>query len=280
MMKNFITTLLLIGINTFVFAQKEDKVLARISYNFSHVRDTLQRNNPYTEDMLLIIGKNASIYTSFERIKRGLANYKRQANTPFKPITLIDYYYFAKENEFYTREKVLTEYMAKEVAPKINWKITKDTASFSGLHCQKATTSFKGRKWTAWFAPELPFASGPWKLNGLPGLIIAANDDKNEVKFSLTGIDNLNNPELLTTLGIPADNFYYGPMIKFPTDAKLTTKAELDKLRALRDQDPIGFVKAANPGDSRTVVIGGSTTGIVHNIINNPIELPESKNKP
>lgn len=278
-MKKILTTFIVLYLASAAYAQKEDNVLARVSYSFTHVRDTMQRNDPYTENMLLIIGKNASIYTSMDRIKRDLNLEKRASGAPFKPVTLIDYFYFAQENEFYTREKIITQYLAKETAPTINWKISKDTANFSGLHCQKATTYFKGRNWTAWFAPNLPFHSGPWKLNGLPGLIVEAYDDKGEVKFQFAGIDNLNKENTSTGQQLLADNFYFGPVIKFLPDAKLTTKAELDKLRETRDKDPIGFAKAQTPGDGRTVVTGFSMTGVSHNIINNPIELPENKTK-
>ena len=278
-MKKIVTTLIAISLSTLCFAQNQDKVLARVSYNFTHVRDTTQKNDPYTENMLLVIGKNASIYTSYDRILRELSLDKPSRTAPFKPVTRIDYYYFAKENEFYTREKIITEYMAKEVAPKINWKITKDTASFSGVHCQKATTYFKGRNWIAWFAPDLPFQSGPWKLNGLPGLIIDAYDDKGDVKFQFSGIDNLNTQATTAEQKALAAHFYYGPTIKFPEDAKLTTKADLDKLRETRDRDPLGFAKASAPNDGRIVVMGASTTGVSHTVINNPIELPEKKNK-
>lgn len=39
-----------------------------------------------------------------------------------------------------------------------------------------ATTSFRGKIWKVWFSPELPFAVGPWKFAGVPGLILKAED--------------------------------------------------------------------------------------------------------
>src|SRR5690606_30147036 len=111
----------------------------------------------------------------------------------------------------------------------IDWKLSKDTASFSGIKCKKATARFKGRNWIAWYAPELPFQSGPWKLNGLPGLIIEAYDDKNEVKFQFAGIENIteantqennetNQPTPGTTIRIGGLNTsdYLGKEIKLP----------------------------------------------------------------
>ena len=67
-MKTFLSTFLAFAITSFVFAQKPDLALARVRYSFSHARDTAQKDKPYTENMILIIGKNASLYTSFDNI--------------------------------------------------------------------------------------------------------------------------------------------------------------------------------------------------------------------
>ena len=40
-----------------------------------------------------------------------------------------------------------------------------------------ATTHFRGRDWKVWFSEEIPLPLGPWKLGGLPGLILAAHCD-------------------------------------------------------------------------------------------------------
>ncbi len=62
-------------------------------------------------------------------------------------------------------------------------------AATFGLHLPKATCHFKGRDYTAWFCPDLPVHVGPWKLNGLPGVIVDARDAKNEVVFQFDGVE-------------------------------------------------------------------------------------------
>ncbi|WAC40528.1 GLPGLI family protein [Pedobacter sp. SL55] len=314
-MKILTTTLIAATISTFAFAQKADKALARVRYTFSHMRDTTQRDNFYTENMLLVTGNNASVYTSYDKINRDLEikksiedQIKSQGGTltslninrtSTKPVSPVDYFYFANENKFYTKERVISNYLVEETAPKINWKINKDTASFSGIKCQKATAYFKGRNWIAWFAPELPFQSGPWKLNGLPGLIIEAHDEKNEVKFQFAGIDKVieeeKPKEAEQTIAMPNggtgtfkfsgmdSGTYLGSEIKLPTDAVKTTQKEIDKLKEARDKDPQGFINAQMAGRNMGANIKTSTSfvaapgGAKKMVMNNPIELPEKK---
>ena len=314
-MKILKVTFILSVISTTAFAQSADKALARVRYSFSHMRDTTQRDDFYKENMLLVIGKNASVFTSYDKINRDEElkkmveeQIKNQAGNPgaininrssVKPVTPTDYFYFVNENKFFTKERLVTNYLIEETAPKINWKISKDTASFSGVKCQKATAYFKGRNWIAWFAPELPFQSGPWKLNGLPGLIIEANDEKNEVKFQFAGIDKVTETEpakdsekpvamagggmgTVKLVGMDGSS-YLGSEIKLPTDAVKTTQKELDRLKEARDKDPQGFLNAQlasrNTGGSFNSVTTrvSSSAGGKKIVVNNPIELPEKK---
>ena len=70
----------------------------------------------------------------------------------------------------------------------IAWKIGSESRTFGKLRCQKATAKVRGRNYTAWFAPSIPSRAGPWKLHGLPGLIVDAYDDKGHVHFQFERI--------------------------------------------------------------------------------------------
>lgn len=67
---------------------------------------------------------------------------------------------------------------------KLNWNISPQTSDYNGYKVQKATVNFGGRIWTAWFAPEIKISDGPYKLSGLPGLILKLEDDKGDYKFN------------------------------------------------------------------------------------------------
>ena len=68
---------------------------------------------------------------------------------------------------------------------KIDWILKTDLKTVDGLKLQKATTKFGGRNWVAWFAPSIPYQVGPYKFNGLPGLIVELSDDKQQYIFRL-----------------------------------------------------------------------------------------------
>ncbi|WP_282629687.1 GLPGLI family protein [Empedobacter sedimenti] len=76
-------------------------------------------------------------------------------------------------------------YLVKEKAIKQDWKIEKEKKSVNGFTLQKATLNYKGRDWIAWFNSEIPLPYGPYKFQGLPGLIFELYDSENIFHFSL-----------------------------------------------------------------------------------------------
>lgn len=92
-------------------------------------------------------------------------------------------------DSIYSNSRFNNKFIYKEKNPGIEWQITSETKKIEEINVQKATALFRGRFYTAWFAPEIPLALGPWKLNGLPGLIIEAFDSNNEVLFLFKKIE-------------------------------------------------------------------------------------------
>lgn len=85
--------------------------------------------------------------------------------------------------------RVATQYfLYEEEMPDIAWNIGDSIKTILGRTCYKATCNFRGRDYTAWFAPDIPVMSGPWKLTGLPGLILEAYDSRKEYTFKACGI--------------------------------------------------------------------------------------------
>ena len=78
------------------------------------------------------------------------------------------------------------EYEGYESTPDITWTLTDDTLTVSGYLCQQATATFRGVEWRVWYTEEIPSSAGPWRLRGLPGLIIKAESEVHT--FCLVGL--------------------------------------------------------------------------------------------
>lgn len=74
--------------------------------------------------------------------------------------------------------------------PRIDWKwaLADDTMTVCGHPCHKATCTFRGRDWTAWYADDIMVSDGPWKFAGPPGLILYIEDSKREHVFTATTV--------------------------------------------------------------------------------------------
>lgn len=83
------------------------------------------------------------------------------------------------------------------------WIVVEDsTATILGYECILAESDYHGRHWRAWFTPEIPMSFGPWKLHGLPGLILKAEADGG-FSFIATGIEN--SDRLITPMYLKED---------------------------------------------------------------------------
>ncbi len=307
MKKQLLMAAILMFATLCVTAQKPDTAGYMVHYKFSHVRDTTNRATPYNENMALFLGKNSSVYKSYDKQLQD-ALFKKQvkeqlANSPDGNVRInrqntgspIQYYQFPAEKKLDRKESlVINSYLIEDALPIIDWKISSDTASFGGMHCQKATAHFKGRDYTAWFCADMPFHAGPWKLNGLPGVILDAYDAKKDVVFKFDGIEKIPAPQERPAAAaseqqegdghrmimIGGDDSDTDPaVIELPSRVIKTTDKEFTKLQEAMRKDPDAFVQAMmassgmnGPGDGPRpqikIKIGPQP------VINNPIELP------
>ena len=285
-------------------AQKPDTAWLMVHYKFTHVGDTTDQAHPWEENTVLFVGKNASAYRSYDglvadqKFKKAYA--EAVANSPDGHLNInrngagsrTQYFQYPGEQKLFTKDAVMVnDYLIEGPMPVIDWKISSDTATFGGLHCQKATGHFKGRDYIVWFCPDLPVHTGPWKLNGLPGVIVDAHDTKNTVVFKFDGVektvpsppkgqsgttDEKDLPPILR--GLNDDPNMIAPPARY---TKITQK-EFDKLRAAMEKDPEAFAQAINAANSRGdgpqqdhVMIKKGPKGAPGSVMNNPIELPE-----
>lgn len=124
--------------------------------------------------------------------------------------------------EFFKDVPYLTE---EPKLPNIKWNVTAEQRKIGSFNCQKATTRFRGRNYTAWFTMDIPISNGPWKLQGLPGLILEAFDEAREVQF------------LFMSINMPSTNSI---VITPPTDGK---KVDFETYKKAADIEHENFVR-------------------------------------
>jgi GLPGLI family protein len=70
----------------------------------------------------------------------------------------------------------------------MQWEITEEEKKLDRFSCIKAKCQFRGRQYIAWFTPDLALPFGPWKMGGLPGLILDLEDVDENLVIRMTGI--------------------------------------------------------------------------------------------
>lgn len=178
-------------------AQEGAPVIASVTYEFIHVADTNHADQPLKEMMELQLSETHSRYRRKPLTSAPVQNTGQQApratisvsggpmvvvNGP--GITTTELYQYPKDGKLNMVASIGRQgYLIELDLPKIKWSIGTATKKIGDYNCQQATGAYAGRTYTAWFTTELPFQNGPWKLSGLPGLVLEATDAKKEVQF-------------------------------------------------------------------------------------------------
>ena len=89
-----------------------------------------------------------------------------------------------------------------------SWQIIDSTKIVLDHPCQMAVSDFRGRRWIAWFAHNIPISDGPWKFSGLPGLIMEVYDTEKHYHFTLVGIQQVvNDPIVFSPVVLSFETF-------------------------------------------------------------------------
>ncbi|MFD0931675.1 GLPGLI family protein [Psychroflexus salinarum] len=180
--------------------------------NYGEVQ-SMQMGAPIGTDYkaMLVFDKNNSLYITRKDSLEGESIYEQESYFNSSGdgyyITVatnpegFQYYYNPKEQVLYSRD--LGFRYVKDKTIDISWDITDETKKIGRYEVQKATAHFRGRDYTAWFTSEIPLPYGPWKLVGLPGLILEAYDTDKEIYWYFKNIEY---PTKHTHLLKPVDN--------------------------------------------------------------------------
>lgn len=75
----------------------------------------------------------------------------------------------------------------------MTWNLEKERKMIDTILCKKAICFFRGREYIAWYAPTIPITNGPWKMGGLPGLIIELFDENKDMYYLLKRFESSEN---------------------------------------------------------------------------------------
>lgn len=182
-----------------VTGQIRENAIVKIFYNTTYIVDTTMPEKPDKFTMVLAIGKSFTSFKNFDAEQSEIRIKKFLESNPTVTSSNRTVFYGAP-HQFYNdlSEKTFfsiaqlsgISYVVKETYTTPKWNISAETKKIEEYTCQKASTDIHGRTWEAWFCPELPYPMGPWKLNGLPGLILEAYDLKKEIQFTFKSIND------------------------------------------------------------------------------------------
>lgn len=141
------------------------------------------------------------------------------------------------------------------------WEISEAKDTLFNYIIYKATCAYGGRKFEAWFTPDIPVSEGPYKFYGLPGLILKISDLRGDYKFELIR-------------SISSDALTTGKYSRYFNPVK-TTKNEFINIKNEYEKNPLAgfeqFPQVKVSEESRKKLIEKAELKLKLN--NNPLEL-------
>ncbi|MCX8523311.1 GLPGLI family protein [Chryseobacterium formosus] len=180
----------------------------RFFYDYKFVSDSTDKANVKNAVMLLDIDQKGSVFMDNQKYiadSTQNAELAKQMKLNSGSFTInrsekpgqISYKVTKQYPEFktYLFTRVASDSYKVEENKKPEWKILPDKQKIGEYSAQKATTTYLGRQWTAWFTTEIPFQDGPYKFYGLPGLIVKIEDKTGTHSMTLAGNKKINKVE-------------------------------------------------------------------------------------
>lgn len=181
-----------------------DSIDYALDYNVYYISDTTNSTDLLEDLYRLEIGKRRSrFYSRIEYVYDSLAtasdpNLTREERAarvrPYKHYSPL-YWEVVEDREHNTYttlyrspswQVVFYAYEVKREAPR--WTLTDEIRDICGYRCFQARTSYGGREWIVYYAPDLPLNSAVWKFYGLPGFVLAFEDTEGHYKFECSAI--------------------------------------------------------------------------------------------
>lgn len=152
---------------------------------------------------------------------------------------------------------VREEFEYTEPVPQMTWQFLNiPPKTVCGYQCMAAGTTFRGRQYTVWFAPEIPISAGPWKFSGLPGLILAVEESSGIFSWEAVGISSDTGDIHLFDPKYDCITNHVSCGVPLMKIRRITRKQALD-LERRRWADPFGMIISSGGSVQMTVMQNG-----------------------
>ena len=185
-----------------------DTAYLKVYYEYSFLEDSTVRDHRTEGQTLLLVGKNYVGFGDFYQWKTDSLNDALTIGkrSPMEFFTqgmamlnkkTYDYPLVrnVKSGNATIQIRNINTYQYTQDVEPMKWTMEEGDTAICDIPCKKASCTFGGREWTAWYAPDYALPFGPYLFSGLPGLIFSIKDTKNNHSFSLNGIETVNRPE-------------------------------------------------------------------------------------
>ena len=196
------------GVTTFDTTEPSSEVLDTTRFVVSYRMLYHQRpeNDDPMEDLLLLqVGRNV---TKFYSYKTWQTDSLVRVTPPEQIMANLGSFHSGVRDELFrdqaagrlthTDQIGMDHLLYTEPLPDCGWKLADGERTILGYACRRATCTFRGRNYEAWYAPEIAVSAGPWKFGGLPGLILAIRDDAGVLDLEATGVEQRVEPIRMT----------------------------------------------------------------------------------
>lgn len=165
-----------------VFSQENTTVIA--TYNFD---DSFYYHDEGPIKGVLVNSGGKSLYSNnLKEIAPGTKYINDNNRTTGELVDDKDQYFKNFDSNFLLSHSNISyqeKVILKDSLKMFSWKITNKNKEILGYQCIGAKTTFRGRNYTAYYTPDIPISDGPWKFNGLPGLILEVAEENNRIHY-------------------------------------------------------------------------------------------------
>jgi GLPGLI family protein len=247
-----------------------DNAKYRVYYSLVFARDSTKPERKIKGQTVLLVGSRYNAFVDYYSLRKdSLLDAMTKQNESFAsimsqvlpigrmarfdPLILKNY---PQSNSYLFQERIASSgYEYADTDIHLQWTLDDEEKTILDYVCKKATCSYRGRDYTAWYAPEIAMTDGPYIFSGLPGLILEISDAADHYHFTINGFEQARD---------------YDPIYLRTKNIVKSSRNEVRKMVENAAKDPESMLK------NMSIQIKDTNTGQMPSIAprpHNPIEI-------